>query len=148
MSDIKIKQPRFTQTNIIIACLFILIIAMGTTITLINFNFQDRRINDEVVRNLTKQVSSSNSEHLNQTQYILNATLAKSNENFLIVLKALNDSNTFIKFLSDNFGEQSNYTQRENAHRTLVEHNQQEGLHNHEQIMAKLNKILNNTQTK
>ena len=94
----------------------------------------------------------SNSAHLNQTQYILNETLSKANENYQTVLHALNDSNTFIKFLSDNFGEESDYLKKENfqyaqanqstAYEKQQLANQAKGLQNQKIVMDNIKDIL------
>ena len=121
-------------------------------------------INVNETKNLIKAIDKSDEISDNQTKYLLAQTLRTQDRNLAALENATNQTNTLINYLTENFGSQSGYLERENfqyqqANRTFtfLEEaiaNQKKGLaqqdiiiENQHTIISNQQKILNQTQT-
>jgi hypothetical protein len=68
---------------------------------------------NQTVAQLTNDAETNNIRG-NTTFYLLKATLDKTDRNYVALINATNQTNTLVKFLSDNFGENSDYLDKEN----------------------------------
>jgi len=162
----------FSSTNIIIIIGLANLLMLGFTFSYFSYTTQiadqyrasTNRTATELVT-LTTAIHDSDNIRDNQTKHLLQTQNLKADRNYLILANGTNQTNTLVKFLTDNFGVNSGYIERENfqygqandtlkflkmslRNQELGLHNQDVMIHNQEIIKANQEKILNQTRTR
>ena len=166
--NIRIKN-RFTPTNIIIIIGLANLIMLGFTFSYFSYTTQiadqyrasTNRTATELIT-LTTTIHDSDNIRNNQTKHLLQMQNLKADRNYLALVNSTNQTNSLVQFLSDNFGANSDYLDRENfqyaqanatlkflkqaiRNQELGLHNQDVMIHNQEIIKANQEKIINQT---
>ena len=118
--NIRIKN-RFTPTNIIIIIGLANLIMLGSTFSYFSYTTQiadqyrtsTNRTATELIT-LTTAIHDSDNIRNNQTKHLLQVQNLKADRNYIALVNATNQTNSLVKFLSDNFGADSDYLVREN----------------------------------
>ena len=109
------------------------------------------------IKNLIKAIDRSDDIDDNRTKFLLEATVKQQLRNYKQLVNATNQTNTLVTFLTDNFGVNSGYLERENFQygqandtlkflkQSLI--NQQKGLDN-QAMMIKNQEIIKKNQEK
>lgn len=118
--NIRVKNT-FSTTNIIIMLEVAILIMVGATFSYFQYVEQvadQYRIttNNTATKlvELTTAIHNSDNIRENQTKYLLGIAVNNSYANYLQLVNATNQTNTLLQFLTDNFGANSGYLEREN----------------------------------
>jgi len=166
--NIRIKN-RFSPTNIIIIIGLANLLTLGAIFSYFSYTTQiadqyrmsTNRTATELIT-LTTAIHDSDNIRNNQTKNLLQTQNLKADRNYLALANGTNQTNTLVRFLTDNFGVNSGYIERENfqyaqandtlkflkqslRNQELGLHNQDVIIHNQEIIKHNEEKIINQT---
>ena len=118
--NIKIKNT-FSQTNILLFVGIANLMFTGAIFSYFQYTNQiadqyrmsTNRTATELVT-LTTAIHDSDNIRNNQTKHLLQVQNLKADRNYIALVNATNQTNSLVKFLSDNFGADSDYLIREN----------------------------------